>query len=171
MKAFIAWEVSSSFSGQQNIQQNCAKEVPLQLQQIVHLGSGRWDSRKGIGREEMRKYWGGKCVDGQGIQGFLQVTALSLLWRVRKRIYRALCWPFFFPWGINIFLVLLRSHSTASSKKKTGSVQWAGHEPQQASFLGRDCQQALVSNQEDMKGFWKFWWWFTAKHAFAVICQ
>lgn len=41
MKAFIPWEVSPSFSGQQNIWQNCDKVVLLQLQQIIQLGSGR----------------------------------------------------------------------------------------------------------------------------------
>jgi len=41
MKTFIPWEVSHSFSGQQIILQNSAKVVPLLLQQIVQLGSGR----------------------------------------------------------------------------------------------------------------------------------
>lgn len=54
MKAFIPWEVSFSFSGQQNIRQNCDKVVPLPVQQIVQLGGGT--AGEGTGREEMKKY-------------------------------------------------------------------------------------------------------------------
>ena len=58
---------------------------------------------------------------------------------------------FFSPWGINISLVFLWSHSATASKKKTGSIWWAGHEPQQASSLEIDSQRALVTDKEDMK--------------------
>lgn len=63
------------------------KWFPCSFSKLYSWGAGeRWDSREGIGREEMRKYWGEKHVDGQGYRRprFLQVTALPLLWRVRS---------------------------------------------------------------------------------------
>lgn len=92
----LLWEVSPLSQGNRINGKTVPKRFPCSSSKELDSWGvgGRWDSREGIGREEMRKCWGEKCVDGQGMQGFLQVTALSLLRRVRKGIYRAPCWYF-----------------------------------------------------------------------------